>query len=146
MQRVIRRNDHEPRMEMMPMIDVIFLLLTFFIYSLLVMAPTQVLPVTLTSVGSQQQGTEAQSHAITIDRDGLYFLNRQQVAPDQLDQSLLKLAGDKSATLYLAVESQGNVDRGPILVNLIERVQRAGIKRFVIVGQPKEQAKEQSGG
>jgi len=56
------------------------------------------------------------------------------------------LAGDKSATLYLAVESQGNVDRGPILVNLIERVQRAGIKRFVIVGQPKEQAKEQSGG
>ena len=36
---VIRRNDHAARIEMLPLIDVIFLLLTFFIYSMVLMVP-----------------------------------------------------------------------------------------------------------
>src|SRR5690606_8300025 len=45
--RFVRRHDLAPRMEMIPLIDVIFLLLTFFIYSLALMVQAQVLPVAL---------------------------------------------------------------------------------------------------
>ena len=39
----LRRSDHSPRMELTPLIDVIFLLLTFFIYNLIVSVQAQVL-------------------------------------------------------------------------------------------------------
>ena len=40
----IRRTEHETRIEMMPMIDVIFLLLTFFIYAMALMIRAEMLP------------------------------------------------------------------------------------------------------
>ena len=41
----IRRTDHEMRIEIMPLIDVIFLLLTFFIYAMVLMVRAELLPV-----------------------------------------------------------------------------------------------------
>ena len=41
----IRRTDHEARVEIMPLIDVIFLLLTFFIYAMVLMVRAALLPV-----------------------------------------------------------------------------------------------------
>jgi len=48
--RALRRPDHAPRLEMMPLIDVIFLLLTFFIYQMVVMRPVDTLGVELAPV------------------------------------------------------------------------------------------------
>ena len=52
MMRSIRRHDLAPRVEMMPLIDVVFLLLTFFIYSFVMMVRAEVLPVVLTPLGT----------------------------------------------------------------------------------------------
>ena len=127
---------------MMPLIDVIFLLLTFFIYSMMVMLHAEILPVSLVSLGTGQLGTDAGIHVITIDRDGQLFFDRQQVAGDELDRRLADLAGDGTRRrLYLAVEAEGQVDRGPLLTNLLERVRAAGIVDFAIVGQPADKPK-----
>ncbi len=124
---------------MTPLIDVIFLLLTFFIYSLLVMTPSRVLPVTLTALGSQQQGREAQANVITVNREGELYLNREAIGGEQLSAKLAEMAAaEDGSTLFLAVEEKGDVDRAPIVVGLIERVQAAGIRKFVIVGQPRD--------
>ncbi len=137
---LIRRNDYSPRIEMMPLIDVIFLLLTFFIYSMMVMMHAEVLPVSLVSVGTGQRSEGTQMQVITIDRDGQLFLNRELVAGDELDRRLMDLAGDPSSPrLYLAIEAEGRVDRGPLLVSLLERVRKAGIVNFVIVGPPSDE-------
>ncbi len=135
----IRRDEIAPRLEMTPMIDVIFLLLTFFIYSLAMMISAQVLPVTLTTVsagtgsGAAQPG---QVQAITIDRQGGLFFNREPVSPTALNTRLRALATQpEQPTLYLAMEAQGTIDRGPMLLQLIDQVRSAGINRFVIVGQ-----------
>ena len=133
----IRRNDYTPRIEMMPLIDVIFLLLTFFIYSMMVMLHAEILPVSLVPVGTGQRGDAAQVQVITINRDGQLFFNRQQVVDEELDRLLADLAADANAPrLYLTVEAEGRVDRGPLFVNLLERVRAAGIENFAIVGQP----------
>ncbi len=139
--RSIRRNDLSPRIEMMPLIDVIFLLLTFFIYSLIVMVRAEVLPVSLTPMGAGHRATPSQIEAITIDHAGQLFLNREAVSDEELKQRLESIAKrPQQSTLYLAMEAHGSTDRGPRLIELIEQVRAAGIEDFVIVGQPKTEA------
>jgi biopolymer transport protein ExbD len=135
----IRRNDLAPRVEMMPLIDVIFLLLTFFIYSLIVMVRAQVLPVQLTTVGAGGQAAAQDVQAVSIDRQGKFFFNRNPVSSEELGDRLAELAKDPAhPRLYLAMEALGDVDRGPLFLHLLERVQAAGITNFAIVGQPSD--------
>ena len=134
----VRRTDHSPRVEMMPLIDVVFLLLTFFIYSLIVMRYTNTLNVQFTPVGTGQAAEGEQVNAITIDKAGRLFFNQQLMTPDALNAKLDELAAaPDQPPLYLAMEADGEVDRGPIYIDLLERVRSAGIANFVIVGQPK---------
>ena len=136
--RAIRRDDLAPRVEMMPLIDVIFLLLTFFIYSLIVTVRAEVLPVTLTTLTTGKQATPTQVQAITIDHEGQLYLNREPVTGQDLSTRLVSLSDlPDPPSLYVAMEAQGSTDRGPILLDVIERVRAAGIDDFVIVGQPK---------
>lgn len=142
--RYARRVDRSARVEMVPLIDVIFLLLTFFIYSLVVMVRAQVLPVELVRVeaGEAAPGDSAEIAAITIDAAGAIFFNREPIEPEALDARLAELASqDPPPLLFLAMEqaSAGGtvaVDRGPVLIGLIERVRQAGVTNFSIVGQP----------
>ena len=119
------------------MIDVIFLLLTFFIYNMVIMHNTKVLPVKLLPIAGGAAPSPKGIHAITINRDGLFFFDREAVSLDALGAKLTELAADpEGPTLFLAVEKQGKVDRGPLFVQLIERVVEAGITDFAIVGPP----------
>ncbi|HAI13051.1 MAG TPA: hypothetical protein DCM28_15195 [Phycisphaerales bacterium] len=133
----IRHNDLTPRLEMLPLIDVIFLLLTFFIYSLIVMVKAQVLPVELSSVTAGQSMTQSTVNAITIDENGKLFFNRDLISMEQLDKVLSELSSrPNAAKLYLAMQAKGQTDRGPILLKIIEKVRAAGITEFTIVGAP----------
>ena len=118
------------------MIDVIFLLLTFFIYSLVLMVKARVLPVELTPITAGQTAQPQQIVALTIDRGGDLFWDREPVDTAALPQRLAQLMTEQpSATLFLAMESRGVTDRGPLLLKLIETVRASGLERFVIVGQ-----------
>lgn len=138
--RAVRRHDHAVRFEMTPLIDVIFLLLTFFIYSMVMMVRAEVLPVTLTAMQSGERPSEDELAVLTIDRAGAVYLNREAVPMHELDRRLAELAKTTPPPrLFIGVEAQGDVDRGPLLINLIERVRRAGIENFAIIGQPREE-------
>lgn len=140
----LRRNIHPPRVEMTPLIDVIFLLLTFFIYSLVVTVHMQVLPVTLTPVA----GADLQAHrepvtldAITLARDGRIYFNNTPLAARELPDRLQRYARERDGSrLFVAMETTGDqaieADRGPLLIWVIEQLRTAGIDDFAIVGQP----------
>ena len=138
----VRRDDHAPRVEMTPLIDVIFLLLTFFIYSLLVMVRAELLPVELTAVQTGEQAQPAQVLAITIDRAGALYINRQPTTDQELDGWLSRVTAEPDPPrVYLGMEvadpfSDRQVDRGPLLIGLIDRVRRAGIEDFHLIGEP----------
>ena len=139
--RAIRRHDLSPRVELLPLINVVFLLLTFFIYSLVVMVRVEVLPVQLTTLTTGQQAKSAKIAAITIDAAGRLYMNREPVEMEQLDQQLRAYAeAEDRPQLFLAMEAADPsapseaVDRGPILLRLIEQVRAAGIEDFRIVG------------
>jgi biopolymer transport protein ExbD len=135
--RKIRRNHYEPKVEMAAMIDVIFLLLTFFIYCMVMMVNAEVLPVNLTGIGAGQKAPSGKIEAITIDKDGKLFWNRVLLGEGELEQKLETFTKDPAKPkLFLAMEAEGNKDRGPLLLSMIERLTNAGVKDFVVVGQP----------
>lgn len=129
---------------MVPLIDVIFLLLTFFIFSLALMVQAQVLPVKLAPIETGTAAEPGPIAALTIDRAGRVYLNREPIENEALEQALREMAEQESPpTLFLAMQAsddpgdvsgQTTVDRGPLLVALIERVRQAGITDFSIVG------------
>jgi biopolymer transport protein ExbD len=147
-----RRPDWSPRIEIMPMIDVIFLLLTFFIYAMVTMVQAQVLPVRLTTLSTAEQAEPADYAAITIDRQGGKYLNREPIEDAALSRQLKQFAQqDEPPQLLLAMAAPNAastqpespraatrpaVDRGPMLIQLIEQVREAGIEDFHIVGEP----------
>lgn len=139
--RAVRRHDLSPRVELMPLIDVIFLLLTFFIYSLVTMVRAEILPVQLQTLTTGRAAEPTAIVAVTIDARGSLYLNRQPIESDRLDERLNEIAQQEDRpTLFLALEevatggSGAVVDRGPLLIGLIERVRRAGLEEFNIVG------------
>ncbi len=138
-----RRHDLAPRIELLPMIDVIFLLLTFFIYAMVVMVRPQLLPVKLVAVGSGSEAKPGAVQAITLDARGQLHLNRKSITDDALDAKLRAWGkSEHPPRLFLAMERSKNasegeaVDRGPLLIHLLQRVRHAGIEDFAVVGPP----------
>lgn len=134
-----RRNKYVPRVEMTPLIDVIFLLLTFFIYSWLLTVHAEVLPVKLTTLASGKPAEAAMLKVVNIDGHGHLFLNREPVSAEALGRMMAEVARQSPRPrIFLAMEAQGQTDRGPLFLEVIELLRQAGIDDFVIVGQPRE--------
>ena len=71
-------NGRRARIEMLPLIDIVFLLLVFFIYAMLSMAVHRGLPVVLPS--SSTAGVDTKSLlAVTVKSDGSIFVDREPV-------------------------------------------------------------------
>ncbi len=91
-----------PRIEMLPLIDIVFLLLVFFIYAMLSMAVHHGMPVELPQSGSSTADSK-RSIAITIQSAGegvLIFLEKEQVSHGELAVRLGKMGS--------AVSGEGN--------------------------------------
>lgn len=131
---------HEPRMEMTPLLDVIFLLLTFFIYSIVLTVRAQVMPVKLPALTTgQTAGDDVKVAGVTVDAKGGLFLNRQPVTHQELEAKLGELARQpQPPAFYLAIDAgQGEIDRGPLLIEMIELFRKLRIDNLNIVGAPK---------
>jgi biopolymer transport protein ExbD len=133
-----KRTAPEPRMEMLPLIDVIFLMLTFFIYALVLMVPIELLPVPLQAFASGKAATPAPLVTVTIALDGRLFVNREPVEmeaiPDRLTEAV---ANDSRTVLAIALaDGEGEVDRAPILTELWDNLEGLGLE-INLVGRPK---------
>ncbi|MFP4145935.1 MAG: ExbD/TolR family protein [Phycisphaeraceae bacterium] len=147
----LSRHDLAPRVELLPMIDVIFLLLTFFIYAMVLMVRAELLPVELVPVAGEGQAAEPkQVVAVTVDAAGRFHLGQEPVSREALRARLDELAERESPpSLFLAVqraaEGEAKVDRGPLLVELVQIVRQAGIADFHLVGEPAGDAARERG-
>jgi biopolymer transport protein ExbD len=137
--RLLRRHDHAPRLEMMPLLDVVFLLLTFFIYSFVVMIRADALSVGLAPVATGSSAVSGPIELLTIDAQGQYAFAGRDLADAELDQLLTDFATDPGGpTLYVSLAAEGRTDRGPIVWQLLQRVEAAGLENLTFVGPPGE--------
>jgi len=112
------------RIEMLPLIDIVFLLLVFFIYAMLSMALHRGMPVRL-PVSSVSEVDRQQVFSVTVQADGAVFVDRIAVPLDDL-------------TGVLARRTQGVADPGVLLFadralsyqqlfHVLDRIRGAGI-------------------
>lgn len=116
----------------MPLIDVVFLLLTFFIYAMVVMVELKTSGLSLASVEGGQQSSADRVILVVLDRAGRVQIDGVVVADDELDERLAAIAADPTAPpLVVTMEAgQGEVDRGPLHQQLLHRIQRAGVRNM----------------
>src|ERR1700755_803639 len=82
-----QRPTKRARIEIIPMIDVIFFLLVFFMVSSLAMTKINSMPVNLPKTSSSPEALR-QNVILTIKRDGSIYLNKAVVALDALGRQL----------------------------------------------------------
>lgn len=119
----------EPRVEMMPLIDVVFLILTFFIYAMVLMVRIDVLPVPMERYASGAPATPGAAVSLTIALDGQIFLGRRAIELDEVRPAIGEvLETDPGTKVYLImVAGEGTVDRGPIFTAIWDRLKDAGV-------------------
>jgi biopolymer transport protein ExbD len=137
--RAIRRPQYETRIEIMPLIDVIFLLLTFFIYAMVLMVRAELLPVEMHAFASGEPAKVPPAVAITIDRNGGLFFNREPIPMTTVLERLNAIkATDPETVIYVAAEATGTMDRLPTFLNLYDQLAHAGLN-IKLVGSPKQE-------
>jgi len=116
-----------PRIEMLPLIDVVFLLLVVFIYAMLSMAVHKGLPVALpTSSTAQEEQSEPVS--ITVAADGDIFVDKNPVALADLAAVLQQRAQADPETGVLIFADRSLPYQS--LFQVLDQVRLAGLSRI----------------
>lgn len=112
----------------MPLIDVVFLLLTFFIYAVVLMDRIDVLPMQTAPLLGASRAEVPPAATISVDETGALFVDREPVAFDDLVPRLeARLAQDPDTVIYVAASETGELDRLPVFLELYGRLSEAGI-------------------
>jgi biopolymer transport protein ExbD len=114
------------RIEMLPLIDMVFLLLVFFIYGMLSMAIHRGLPVTL-PVSSTAPVERDLVLSVTVRSDGNIFLDKKEVALGELSTLLAeRSADDKECGVLLFADRDLPYQR---LFHVLDQIRKAGLTR-----------------
>jgi biopolymer transport protein ExbD len=124
--KIIHKTGKKARIEMLPLIDIVFLLLVFFIYAMLSMAVHRGLPVSLPS-SSQAEIDKSLTLSVTINADGSIYLDDKKIELKTLANSLMSLAvgRDNSGVLLFADKNVSYQN----LFQVMDQIRMAGITR-----------------
>ncbi|MEA2068485.1 MAG: biopolymer transporter ExbD [Verrucomicrobiota bacterium] len=120
------------RVEMLPLIDVVFLLLVFFIYAMVSMVVHRGLKVDLPTAGmaALEQGDFI---SITINADNRLYLNSEPADPEGLAERVLQLHTDKNKPVF--IEGDQKADLG-LAIELLDNLKKAGIEEVSFSCKP----------
>lgn len=131
--RRVRRMGDDARVELTPMIDVVFLLLTFFVFSIVLMIRADVLDVRLPELTAGENAQRVTPITIAIDEQGVLFVNAEQIAQDQIIARVGALRAESpDSPILLAVDVRS--DAG-VLIQLADALVAAEMGDFSIVGR-----------
>ena len=116
-------NEREDGFEIniLPMIDVIFSILAFFIISTLFLSRSQSLPVNLRSAQTAE-ARKPEEINITIEADGDIFIDRQNIEVDKLKNALQQKIALNSQSLVI-INADEKVEHG-IVVKVMDRLRQ----------------------
>ncbi len=131
--RRLRRSAEEVRVELTPMIDVVFLLLTFFVFSIVMMVRADVLNVDLPELASGVPAERVEPIMISVGVDGGVFVNREETDMDSVVGMVEGVREEfPEAPIVLAVDVGSS---SGVLIELADRLTGAGLGSFSILGQ-----------
>ncbi len=98
-------SDDLPYINIVPMIDVVFAILTFFIMSSLFLSRSEGLPVNLPQAQTAQSQQQSKI-TVTVDQQGNVFLDRQSIQVADLAEQVKTMIGDQERLVVI------NADEG----------------------------------
>jgi biopolymer transport protein ExbD len=114
------------QINIVPMIDILFCILTFFIISSLYLIRSEGLPINLPKAATAQTQLKAPI-VVTIDSKGRIALNRKAIEIQQLPEQVSSLVGQNSETLVV-INADARVAHGWV-VSVIDRLNQVkGVK------------------
>lgn len=120
------------RLELLPLMDVVFLILVFLIYAMMVMVVQMGMPVALpTSKSAQPQ--QVVVLALTIEQNGDLWLDKERVTPENLASEVMSqsrargLAEGDEPTVQIFADAALPYQK---LFNVLDILKQAGLKKI----------------
>lgn len=127
MERRNRIDENLPQPMLSPMIDMIFLLLVFFIVSTMYMTELKTIPVKL-PVAAHTENITSTTFAVTLKDDGSMYLNKEPVSTEILLEKV-KTAAASDSNFSVVLRADKNVEYG-LVIQLMDKLKGAGVTRF----------------
>jgi len=124
------RKSKKGRIEIIPMIDVMFFLLATFMLSSLAMQKISSLPVNLPQ-GQAQIADVSKKITITIDKNNLLYLNKSSIVVAQIKEKIYPLINSGFDDTII-INADKNSSHGIVTESMLQAKQ-AGAKHFSIV-------------
>jgi biopolymer transport protein ExbD len=121
------------QINILPMIDVIFAILTFFIMSTLFLTRSEGLPVNLPKAATAKQQQVPSKVTITVDEQGVVSLNRKPTTIDDLTAQVRTLVGSNPEVLVI-INADEKVGHGKV-VAVMDRVRQVEGAKLAIATQ-----------
>ncbi|BAY65515.1 biopolymer transport protein ExbD/TolR [Calothrix brevissima NIES-22] len=125
--------DVPAQINIVPMIDVIFAILTFFIMSTLFLTRQEGLPVNLPQASTSQQSQVPSKITVTVEANGNISLNKKPTTVDALTEQLRGMVGSTPDTIVI-INADRTVEHGEI-VTIMDRVRQVKGARLAIATQ-----------
>jgi len=134
----VRRPSTEPRLELTPLIDVVFLLVTFFIFALALTVRLKVSDITLPALGRGAPAAPEQRLILALTQSGDLALDGESIEWESLAESLeARLSAPDAPMLYIAPDE--GVPTGT-LMELLDTLASRGIRDIKFLRRPAEAA------
>lgn len=128
------RQEHQPKLMVIPMIDIIFFLLVFFIMSTLYMVDQQTIPINLPQA-SAAQSDKPLSIAVAVTREGRIMFEQEEI-PLELLKKRVQLELAKQHDVVFILRSDWQVEHGKV-VEVLDELKLAGAHRVAIATERK---------
>jgi biopolymer transport protein ExbD len=115
------------RIEMLPLIDIVFLLLVFFIYAMLSMAVHRGLPVEL-PLSTTAEIDKKLVLSITVKADEAIYVDKERVALPELTDVLRSKAGGTAEPGVLVFADRALPYQ--MIYNVLDKIRLAGVNRI----------------
>ncbi len=125
------RAPKKARIEIIPMIDVMFFLLAVFILASLFMQNFSGINVNLIK-GRAEKISSDNKITISINKDNIIFLNQQQIAFESLGSEVNNLIKNKEETIIIACDQ--DVRQG-FLMQVILEIRKSGVHHFSLIAR-----------
>ena len=122
-----RRESQSPEIMLSPMIDMIFLLLVFFIISTMYMSEIKTIPIRL-PVAQHSQTVSKSKFNVTIKKDGSIYLDETQTNMEQLVANAA-VESKRDSSFSVIIRCEGNAEYR-LVVTLMDKLKGAGVTRF----------------
>ncbi|MEG4341830.1 biopolymer transporter ExbD [Microcoleus sp. A003_D6] len=114
--------DNIPQINIVPMIDVVFAILTFLIVSSMSLSKSEGLPVNLPKATTSQVQDSPAKITVTIDESGKLMVDKKSVNLEQIESTVRQVMGSNQTSL-IVLNADKNVNHGNV-VEVMDRLRQ----------------------